>query len=53
MDTKIRIRASKLEQLRQAIQAGLKSGPSMAWDPAQIRREGLSKHAIKKLSPKL
>ena len=52
MDTKNRIRAAKLEQLRQAIRAGLESGPSTAWNPAQIRRDGLAKLAIKKLGPK-
>ena len=52
MDTKNRIRAAKLEQLRQAIRAGLESGPSMAWDPAEVRRDGLARRAIKTLGPK-
>src|SRR6202011_6089734 len=32
MDEKDRVRATKLDQLRQEIQKGLSSGPATAWD---------------------
>ena len=35
-----RVRAAKLEQLRQDIQEGLASGEPTPWDPEEIKREG-------------
>jgi antitoxin ParD1/3/4 len=43
MDEQDRLRAAKLEQLRQDIRAGLDSGPGTAWDPEQVKREGRAK----------
>ena len=40
MDEQDRLRAAKLEQLRQDIRAGLDSGDATSWDPAQIKRDG-------------
>ena len=40
MDEQDRMRAAKLEQLRQDIRAGLDSGVSTAWDPEQVKRDG-------------
>jgi len=40
MDEHDRVHATKLEQLRQDIRAGLDSGEATTWDPAQIKRDG-------------
>jgi len=40
MDEQDRLRAAKLDQLRQGIGAGLNSGPATAWDAEQIKRDG-------------
>ena len=40
MDEQVRLRATKLEQLRQDVCAGLDSGAATTWDPAQIKRDG-------------
>lgn len=47
MDEKDRLRAAKLEQLRQDIQEGLDSGPATAWDATEIKRQGRAKQAAK------
>ena len=47
MDEKDRLRAAKLEQLRQDIQEGLDSGPAAAWDAEEIKRQGRAKRAAK------
>jgi antitoxin ParD1/3/4 len=40
MDEQDRLRAAKLEQLREAIRDGLNSGEPTAWNPEEIKREG-------------
>lgn len=40
MEEQDRLRALKLEQLRQDIHEGLKSGTATPWDPEEIKREG-------------
>lgn len=47
MDEKDRLRAAKLDQLRQEIQEGLTSGPATDWDPEDIKRKGRAKRAAK------
>ena len=47
MDEKDQLRLAKLAQLRQDIQEGLDSGPTAAWDVAEIKREGRAKKAAK------
>lgn len=52
MDEQDRVRAAKLEQLRQDIREGLNSGEPTPWDPEEIKREGRSRresrlHAIR------
>jgi antitoxin ParD1/3/4 len=47
MDEKDRLRAAKLDQLRQEIQDGLSSGPATAWDREEIKREGRAKRATR------
>lgn len=47
MDEKDRLRAAKLEQLRQDIREGLDSGPAATWDAAEIKRQGRAKQAAK------
>ena len=47
MDEKDRLRAAKLDQLRQEIREGLSSGPATAWDPEEIKRKGRAKRATK------
>ena len=47
MDEQDRLRSAKLESLRQDIRAGLDSGPSKAWDPAEIKRAARAKRASK------
>ncbi|RJF95126.1 type II toxin-antitoxin system ParD family antitoxin [Noviherbaspirillum saxi] len=46
MEETDRLRAAKLEQLRQDIQEGLDSGPAAAWDAAAIKRQGRVKQAV-------
>ncbi len=43
MDEQDRLRAAKLEQLRQDIRAGFDSGSATAWDPEQVKRDGRAK----------
>ena len=40
MDEQDQLRATKLDQLRQDIRAGLDSGAATTWDPAQVKRAG-------------
>ncbi len=47
MDEKDRLRAAKLNQLRQELQEGRHSGPATAWDPEDIRRKGRANRAPK------
>ena len=35
-----RLRAARLEQLRQEVRAGLDSGPAASWDPKQVKHQG-------------
>jgi antitoxin ParD1/3/4 len=35
-----RLRAARLEQLRQEVRAGLDSGPSASWDPVRVKQQG-------------
>jgi len=42
-----RIRAAKLDQLRQEIQDELNNGPATTWDAREIRREGAKKRAAR------
>ena len=47
MDEQDRLRAAKLEQLRDDIRQGLNSGPSKAWDAEQAKRAGRARRAHK------
>ena len=47
MDEKDRLRAAKLDQLRQDIRDGLDSGTATNWNPQDIKREGRVKRAAK------
>lgn len=47
MDEQDRLRATRLVELQQDILAGLQSGPSAAWDPQQVKREGRARKAAK------
>ena len=47
MDEKDRLRAAKLDKLREEIQEGLSSGPATAWDRDEIKRKGRAKRASK------
>ena len=47
MDEQDRLRAARLERLRDEIHQGLNSGPSKAWDPEEVKREGRARRAHK------
>jgi antitoxin ParD1/3/4 len=47
MEEQDRVRAVKLEQLRQDVRAGLDSGAPAAWDPEQVKRDGRSRRQSK------
>jgi antitoxin ParD1/3/4 len=47
MDEQDRLRAAKLDQLRDDIRQGLNSGPSKAWSAQEAKREGRAKRARK------
>ena len=47
MDEQDRIRAAKLEQLRTEVRRGLESGPSQAWDAAQVKRQARARRTTK------
>ena len=52
MDEQDRLRAAKLEQLRQDVREGLASGPAKAWDPEQVKREGRARRTAKAATAK-
>ncbi|MCX5891936.1 MAG: type II toxin-antitoxin system ParD family antitoxin [Deltaproteobacteria bacterium] len=45
MEEQARVRAVKLEQLRQDIRDGLNSGEPTPWDPEEIKRAGRQRRA--------
>ena len=47
MEAQDRLRAVKLEQLRQEIHEGLASGASTPWDPEEIKKEGRMRRAVR------
>ncbi|MDQ7830830.1 MAG: type II toxin-antitoxin system ParD family antitoxin [Desulfovibrionaceae bacterium] len=47
MEAQDRIRAVKLEQLRQDLREGLASGTSTSWDPEEIKKEGRMRRAAR------
>jgi antitoxin ParD1/3/4 len=47
MDEQDRLRAAKLEQLRQDIGAGLSSGPSQKWNAEEVKRQAHGRRAAK------
>ena len=47
MEEQDRVRAVKLEQLRQDIRDELNSGAPTPWDPEEIKREGRAKSAAR------
>ena len=47
MNEQDRLRAAKLEQLRDDIHQGLNSGPSKAWNAEETKREGRARSARK------
>jgi antitoxin ParD1/3/4 len=47
MDEQDRLRAAKLDQLRDDIRQGLNSGPSRAWNAEEAQREGGARRARK------
>lgn len=47
MDEQDRLRAAKLEQLRDDIRQGSNSGPSMMWNAEDAKREGRARRARK------
>ena len=47
MDEQDRLRAAKLEQMRDDIRQGLNSGPSQAWSGEEAKQEGRARRARK------
>lgn len=47
MDEQDRLRAVKLDQLRQDIRDGLSSGDRTPWNPDEIKKEGRKRRAAK------
>ena len=47
MEEQDRVRAAKLEQLRQDIRDGLSSGEPMPWNPEEIKQEGRKRRAAR------
>jgi antitoxin ParD1/3/4 len=47
MEERDRLREAKLEQLKQDIREGQESGPTKAWDPERVKREGRARRASK------
>jgi antitoxin ParD1/3/4 len=45
MEEQDRVRAARLEQLRQDIREGLTSGEPTPWDPEEIKQEGRKRRA--------
>src|SRR5260370_7878781 len=52
MDEKDRLRAAKLDQLRQEIQDGLSSGPATTWDRPEPNTKALAKPPTNTRPPK-
>ena len=48
MDEQDRVRAVRLEQLREDVSKGLKSGPSEKWDAAAVKRKAHARRAAAK-----
>ena len=48
MDEQDRLRAAKVEQLREDIRQGLGSGPSAAWSAEDVKAEARARRARKK-----
>lgn len=48
MDEQDRLRAARLEQLREDIREGLNSGPSKAWNAKEAKREARARQARKR-----
>jgi antitoxin ParD1/3/4 len=51
LDERDREKALRLERLRADIDAGLASGRSQAWDPAEDKAQGRAKRAARKRAP--
>ena len=47
MEEKDRVRAAKLEQLRDDIRQGIDSGSSQTWSSEEVKREGRARRAPK------
>jgi len=47
MDEQDRLRAAKLEQLRDDVRQGLNSGPSKAWNAQEVKHEARARRARK------
>jgi antitoxin ParD1/3/4 len=47
-----RLRAARLDQLRQEVRAGLDSGPAASWDPKQVKQQGRARRQGKAHSNK-
>lgn len=47
MDEQDRLRAARLEQLRDDIHQGLNSGPSNAWSAEEVKRDGRTRRTRK------
>ena len=47
MEEQDRVRAVKLEQLRQDIRDGLSSGEPTPWNPEEIKQEGRKRRAVR------
>jgi antitoxin ParD1/3/4 len=47
MDEKDRMRAAKLDQIRQDVQEGLNSGSATVWDPGETKRAARARRATK------
>lgn len=47
MDEQDRLRAAKLEQLRDDVRQGLNSGPSTAWNAEEAKREARARRTRK------
>jgi antitoxin ParD1/3/4 len=47
MDEQDRVRQARLAQLQHDIRAGKRSGPSGAWDPQKVKRDGRARRAAK------
>lgn len=47
MEEQDRLRQAKLDQLRNAVRKGLKSGPSEPWDAAALKKKARARQAAK------